>query len=224
VRAIRLGSTLVRAARRKPDRLLKRIIGLTAAGALIVGTVGAAGASANAPARAKRCANTGTYVKPGQTTPVGNSGKNNPGKLFKERRGKHDADQERHTGETASIGGLVATVTGAPFEQSVGDGRSERRKSAGYVKVLVKVCNRNRDTKYVSPLEWRLQTPSGTRLWLFLGTRFHTFRWGPLVGGGEQAGDIYFEVGPQRGDFYVVFKPFMSDPFGDERGIWKVTI
>jgi Domain of unknown function (DUF4352) len=202
---------------------LKRIIGITAAGALIVGTVGAAGASANAPAKAKRCANTGTYVKPGKTTPVGNSGKNNPGKLFKERRGRHDADQERHTGETATVGGLVATVTGAPFEQSVGDGRSERRKSAGYVKVSVKVCNRNRDTEYVSPLEWRLQTPSGTRLWLFYGTRFHTFRWGTLVGGGEQAGDIYFEVGPQRGDFYVVFKP-LSDPFGDERGIWKVTI
>jgi hypothetical protein len=202
---------------------MKRITCIAAAAALVIGTVGAAGASANAPAKAKRCANTGTYVKPGKTTPVGNSGRNNPGKLFKKRRGKDDTDQERNPGETATVGGLVATVTGAPFEQSVGGGGSEHRRSAGYVKVSVKVCNRTRDIKYVNPLDWRLQTPSGNRLWLFYGTRFHTFRWGPLAGGGEHAGDIYFEVGSQRGDFYVVFKP-LSDPFGDERGIWKVTI
>ena len=27
----------------------------------------------------------------------------------------------------------------------------------------------------------------------------------------------------QKGDLYVVFKP-LSDPLGDEQGIWKVTI
>jgi len=209
--------------RRRKEGTVKRIIGIAAAGALIIGIAGTAGVGANTPAKAKRCANTGTYVKPGKTTPVGNSGRNNPGKLFRERRGKDAADQERNTGETANLGGFAATVTGASFEQSVGGGGSERLNSAGYVKVSVKVCNRNRDTNDVNYLDWRLQTPNGNRLWLFTGTRFHTFRSGTLVGGGEQAGDIYFEVGPQRGNFYVVFKP-MSDPFGDERGFWKVTI
>jgi hypothetical protein len=221
-RALVLLAVLPRfAVRGRKERTTNRIIGITAAGALIIGTVGAAGASANAPAKAKRCANTGTYVKPGKTTPVGNSGKNNPGKLFKERPGKDDTDQERNTGETANLGGLAATVTGASFEQSLG-GVSERRRSAGYLKVSVKVCNRNRDTNDVNPLDWRIQTPSGNRIYM-TSTRALTFRMGTLVGGGEQAGDIYFEIGPQRGDFYAVFKP-LSDPFGDERGIWKVTI
>jgi hypothetical protein len=124
-RALVLLAVLPRfAVRGRKERTTNRIIGITAAGALIIGTVGAAGASANAPAKAKRCANTGTYVKPGKTTPVGNSGKNNPGKLFKERPGKDDTDQERNTGETANLGGLAATVTGASFEQSLGGSRN----------------------------------------------------------------------------------------------------
>jgi hypothetical protein len=90
------------------------------------------------------------------------------------------------------------------------------------LKVSVKVCNRNSDTNDVNPLDWQLQTPNGNRVSLE-PTHALTFRRGTLVGGGEQTGDIYFEVGPQKGDFYVVFKP-LSDPFGDERGIWKVSI
>ena len=50
-----------------------------------------------------------------------------------------------------------------------------------------------------------------------------TLPFGTLVGGGEQAGDVYFPVGAQKGDFYVVFKP-LSDPLGDEQGLWKVSI
>jgi hypothetical protein len=51
-----------------------------------------------------------------------------------------------------------------------------------------------------------------------------TFQSGTLVGGGEQAGDdVYFPVDGQKGDFHLIFKP-LSDPFGDERGVWKVSI
>jgi hypothetical protein len=185
--------------------------------ALLVGTVGASGASANAPTKAKRCATTGTYVKPGKTKPVGNSGKNNPGKLFKGRPGQSDGDQERNTGETANLGGFAATVTGASFEQSVSS-----FENAGYLKASVKVCNRNSDTNAVNPLDWKLQTPNGNRVNMTI-TSAPTFSPGTLVGGGEQAGDLYFPVGGQKGDFYVVFKP-LSDPTGDEQGIWKVTI
>jgi Domain of unknown function (DUF4352) len=187
---------------------------------LVGGGISSAVADFSAQKKAKRCAATGTYIEPGSTKPR-NSGRNNPGKLFKERLGKDRGDQERNTGETANLGGFAATVTGASFEQSLG-GISEQRISTGYLKVSVKVCNRNSDTNDVNTLDWRLQTPNGNRIRM---ERTHalTFRSGTLVGGGEQAGDIYFEVGPQRGDFYVVFKP-LSDPFGNEQGIWKVTI
>jgi hypothetical protein len=185
--------------------------------ALLVGTVGASGASANAPTKAKRCATTGTYVKPGKTKPVGNSGKNNPGKLFKGRSGKNDGDQERNTGETANLGGFAATVTGASFEQSLSSFEND-----GYLKVSVKICNRNSDTNNAAPLDWKLQTPNGNRIDMTITGR-PTLPFGTLVGGGEQAGDVIFPVDGQKGDFYVVFKP-LSDPLGDEQGIWKVTI
>lgn len=186
-------------------------------GALLVGAVGASGASANAATKAKRCATTGTYVKPGKTKPVGNSGKNNPGKLFKGRPGQNDGDQERNTGETANLGGFAATVTGASFEQSLSSIEDD-----GYMKVSVKICNRNKDTNDANPLDWKLQTPNGNRI----DTTFTSapmLQAGSLVGGGEQAGDVYFPVDGQKGDFYVVFKP-ASDPFGEDQGIWKVSI
>jgi hypothetical protein len=185
--------------------------------ALLIGTVGASGASANAPTKAKRCATTGTYVKPGKTKPVGNSGKNNPGKLFTGRSGQNKGDQERNTGETANLGGFAATVTGASFEQSVSDFEND-----GYLKVSVKICNRNSDTNDLNPLDWKLQTPNGNRIDMTF-TSAPMLQEGTLVGGGEQAGDVYFPVDGQKGDFYVVFKP-LSDPFGHDQGIWKVSI
>jgi Domain of unknown function (DUF4352) len=185
---------------------------------LLIGTTSSSAAfSANAPTKRKRCATTGTYVKPGKTKPVGNSGKNNPGKLFKGRPGQNDGDQERNTGETANLGGLAATVTGASFEQSLSSFEND-----GYLKVSVKVCNRNSDTNDVSPFDWKVQTPNGNRIDSTFTSAAPPIS-GTLVGGGEQAGDVVFPVGAQKGDFYVVFKP-LSDPLGDEQGLWKVTI
>jgi hypothetical protein len=193
---------------------------VTLGAAFLVGAIGVATASAGitaiAPAKAKRCATTGTYVKPGTKAPK-NSGKHNPGKLFKGRPGKQDEDQERNTGETANLGGFAVTVTGATFEQNLSSFENE-----GYLKVSVKVCNRNSDNNEENPLDWKLQTPNGNQINMTF-TSAPTLAPGDLVGGGEQAGDIYFPVDGQRGDFYVVFKP-LSDPFGDSRGIWKVSI
>jgi Domain of unknown function (DUF4352) len=184
----------------------------------LVGPVGASSANADLDTqkKAKRCATTGTYVKPGSTKPK-NSGKNNPGKLFKGRPGQDSGDQERNTGETANLGGFAATVTSASFEQSLSTFEND-----GYLRVSVKVCNRNSDTNDESPLDWKLQTPNGNRIDI-TSTSAPTLQGGTLVGGGEQAGDVYFPVDGQNGDFYVIFKP-LSDPFGDERGIWKVSI
>jgi hypothetical protein len=203
-------------------RVRKSFVGgaIALCGALLLGTVGGAGAaadsSATAPTKTKRCANTGTYIKPGKKKPE-NSGKNNAGKLFKGRPGRDSDDQERNTGETANLGGFAATVTGASFQQSVSS-----IDDSGYLKVSVKVCNRNSDTNAENPLDWELQTPNGNRINIAI-VAAPTLTPGTLVGGGEQVGDVYFEIGPQRGDFYVIFKP-LSDPLGEERGIWKVSI
>jgi Domain of unknown function (DUF4352) len=186
--------------------------------AFLVGPVGASSPNADLDhqKKAKRCATTGTYVKPGSTRPK-NSGKNNPGKLFKGRPGQDSGDQERNTGETANLGGFAATVTGASFEQNLSTFEND-----GYLKVSVKICNRNSETNDESPLDWKLQTPNGNRITMTF-TSAPTLQSGTLVGGGEQAGDVYFPVDGQKGDFYVIFKP-SSDPFGDERGVWKVSI
>jgi hypothetical protein len=184
----------------------------------LVGPVDASSANAdwNAQKKAKRCTTTGTYVTPGSTTPK-NSGKNNPGKLFKERPGQDSGDQERNTGETANLGGFAATVTSASFEQSLSSVEND-----GYLKASVKICNRNRDTNDESPLDWKLQTPNGNRIDMTF-TSAPTLQPGTLIGGGDQAGDVYFPIGGQKGDFYVIFKP-LSDLFGEERGVWKVSI
>jgi hypothetical protein len=34
-------------------------------------------------------------------------------------------------------------------------------------------------------------------------------------------GQVIWEVGTQKGDFYIIYDP--SD-LGDERGVWKVTV
>jgi hypothetical protein len=68
------------------------------AASLLIGTVAgssaAAAGSTRMSAKAKRCATTGTYVKPGKTKPVGNSGKNSetPG-----GRGRHGRDDDEAT-------------------------------------------------------------------------------------------------------------------------------
>lgn len=137
--------------------------------------------------------------------------------MFPDRPGRKSEDQERNTGETANLGGFAATVTSASFEQSVSSIEND-----GYLKVSVKVCNRNSDNNDINPLDWKVQTPNGNQMGV-TPTAAPMLLPGSLVGGGEQAGDVYFTIDGQRGIFYVVFKP-LSDPFGESRGIWKIAI
>jgi hypothetical protein len=146
----------------------------------------------------------------------------NSGKLFgKARLDRQKEDQERNQGEIVRIAGFSTTVVSAGFEQSVG-----QFQNAGYVKATVKLCNRNDDAQPYSYGNWRLQTPSGQVI-------NPTFVVGaPLLGGqqplpvdlvkgGVATGDVYFQIGGQKGDFYLIYKP---DPLDSSRGIWKVTV
>jgi hypothetical protein len=113
--------------------------------AFLVGPVGASSANAdlNAQKKAKRCATTGAYVKPGSTKPR-NSGKNNPGKVFKERSGQDSGDQERNTGETANLGGFAATVTSASFVHLCLQARAQRDELGSIAHQLAQLSRRRR--------------------------------------------------------------------------------
>lgn len=144
----------------------------------------------------------------------------NPGKLFgKGRPNRQREDQERNTGEVVRIAGFSTALTGAEYVQSV-----SQFEDAGYVKLTVKVCNRNSDPQSFSYINWRLQTPSGQVL-------DPTFVTAPILGGtggltdivkgAEVAGDVYFQVGGEHGEFYALYKP---EPFDASRGVWKVAV
>jgi Domain of unknown function (DUF4352) len=146
----------------------------------------------------------------------------NSGKLFgKARIDRQKEDQERNNGEVVRIAGFSTTVVSAGFEQSVG-----QFQDAGYLKANVKICNRNDDAQPYSYVHWRLQTPAGQVI-------DPTFVVGaPILGqasglpsdllkGAEATGDVYFQVGGEKGDFYLIYKP---SPLDASRGIWKVTV
>ena len=82
---------------------------------------------------------------------------------------------------------------------------------------------RDDEAQSVNPtFDWVAQTPAGTQVMpTFVSAP--TLAPSDIVKGGETTGDIYFEVGAARGDFFLIFKP-ISEPFDDSRGVWKVTI
>jgi hypothetical protein len=141
----------------------------------------------------------------------------NPGRLFgKTRPDRQKEDQERNFGEIVLISGYSATVVSAGFVQTVGE-----FEDAGYMKISVKICNRDEEAQAYGSIDWRLQTPGGQVIdpGFVVSAPTLTPR-ADLVEGGEVAGDVYFEIDGQRGDFYIIYKP---DSFDASRGIWKVT-
>ncbi len=135
--------------------------------------------------------------------------------LFPGRLDAQGEDQERNIGEEARLSGYTAVVNSAEFVQTVSD-----FEDAGYVKINVTVTNRDDAAQPYNLFDWRIQTPGGTVQDAgFVSAA--TLGSGDLVSGGTVTGDIYFEVGAETGDFFVVYKP---DPFDAARGVWKVTV
>ena len=187
---------------------------------LVLGGLGATTPAAAEPVPAhleRPCSKTGTYVKPNGET-ARNTSRANPGQIFVGRADQHDEDQERQLGQTANLGGYTVTVTAGEFVPSLSEG-----EQAGYLKVAVKVCNRNGEVQDVNPFfDWKLQTPAGTQIDPAI-TSAATLPAVGLVQNGEDAGDLYFAVGEQRGDFFAIFQP-ASKLFDESRGLWKLTI
>lgn len=139
----------------------------------------------------------------------------NPGELYPDRPDTQSEDQEREVGEDARLSGYTTTVDSAAFVQSVSD-----FEDAGYVQATVTVVNRDDGSQPYNLFDWVLQTPSGEVLDPALVT-VPTLESGDLVGGGEVTGDVFFEVGDQTGEFFIIYKP---DPFDAARGVWSVTV
>jgi len=201
---------------------MKRVLATSVLGLVAAGTLPAT-ASAAAPA----CAATGPdptkqAIHPNKKgVPKKLSDPENPGKLFgKSRPNRQKEDQERNTGEVVRVAGFSTALMAAEYVQ-----RLSQFEDAGYVKLAVKVCNRNSDPQSFSYINWRLQTPSGQVL-------DPTFVTAPILGGSgglttdlvkgaEVAGDVYFQVGAEHGEFYALYKPELFDA---SRGVWKVAV
>jgi hypothetical protein len=194
---------------------MRRLVG---AGLVLIALGATAPAAAEQPAgHAERpCTKTGTYLKP-NGEPARNASRANAGQLFIDRADQRDEDQERQLGQTANLGGYTVTVTAGEFVPSL----SETEQS-GYLKVSIKVCNRNGEAQDVNPFfDWKLQTPGGTLIDPAI-TSAATLPAVGLVQNGEVAGDLYFSVGEQRGDFYAIYQP-ASKLFDESRGLWELT-
>lgn len=135
--------------------------------------------------------------------------------LFPGRPDAKKADIERNIGESAELSGYTVTVTKAGFQGEV----SEFEKD-GYLVADVTILNRDDKAQSYNVFEWKLITPAGQ----IIDPTFTSAKQlgsGDLAKGGTVSGQIVWEVGTQKGDFYVVYDP--SD-FGDERGVWKATV
>lgn len=139
-----------------------------------------------------------------------------PTGLFAGRVDAQPEDQERKTGEDAVINGVSARVVRAAFEQSVSDFEEN-----GYIVADVSLRNVGDETRPYNELDWQVQTPAGQVKDVGFTTAEGTIGSGDLVSGGMKDGKVVVEIGAEKGDFYLIWKP---EPFDAARGIWKVTL
>lgn len=135
--------------------------------------------------------------------------------LFPGRPDSQKSDKERNIGQGVELSGYTATVTAAGFKQSVSDFEKD-----GYVVVDVTILNRDSKAQPYNTFDWKLQTPNGQVIDPGI-TSGQSVGSGDLVSGGNVSGQVVFEVGAQKGAFYIIYKP---DAFNSDRGIWKVTV
>ena len=144
----------------------------------------------------------------------GNAARGDASRLFPSRPDVKRKDVERNIGGAAEVSGYTATVTKAAFQQQLS--QFERN---GYMLADVTLLNRDSKAQSYNTFNWKLITPQGTTIDPCLcGKQLGS---GDLVNGGTITGQLIWEVGPQKGDFYIVFDP---PGFDEARGVWKVTV
>lgn len=134
--------------------------------------------------------------------------------LFPNRPDEKDGDKERNIGEEARLSGYTATVTAASFQPQLNEFEQD-----GYLVADVTLVNRDDRAQPYNTFDWKLITPGGTIIDPYPGGE--QLGAGDLVAGGSISGQLIWEVGAEKGDYYIIYDP--AD-FGEDRGVWRVTL
>ncbi|MCZ7525315.1 MAG: DUF4352 domain-containing protein [Acidimicrobiia bacterium] len=139
----------------------------------------------------------------------------NPGALYPGRPGSQAEDQERAVGEPVRLAGYTATVRASSLLPTFVPAEDRT-----WVRVDVSLLNRDDRKQAYHPWQWQLQTPSGVvhNPRAYLGPMLGS---GELLPGSSVEGAVYFEIGAERGDCYVLFKPELLDA---ARGVWRIVV
>lgn len=149
---------------------------------------------------------------PGSTTPPTAE----DARLYPDRPDTRPGDREVAIGQGVAFGGYTTGVDGAAFQQTLGG----QFVGKGYIVTAVSILNRAPTEQPYDESHWKLQTPAGAVI-------DKTFATTPSLGSGtltanERAtGRVVFEVGAEKGHFYLLYAP---SPGGADRGVWKVTL
>lgn len=136
-------------------------------------------------------------------------------RLYPNRVDAQPDDKEQNMGGSVMLSGYTTTAKTATFQKKLDD-----YSTKGYIVVDVNVFNRDKASQPYDSYDWHLQTPNGQIIdptSMFdddMGS-------GALVNGGNVSGQVAFEVGSLKGEYYLIYAP---DFWDDARGIWKVTI
>ena len=132
-------------------------------------------------------------------------------------------DRERELGDPAEVHGLEATAISGTFQQQLSD-----TDNAGYLVVDVKLENAASGTTSYDRLDWVLQLPDGTtKNRIAAAGQPDQMEGGDLERDQTLQGKVYFQIGTQRGAFYVLYAPRRAARTNDtekERGVWQVTV
>lgn len=135
--------------------------------------------------------------------------------LFEDRPDRVDADVDRQVGDPMKVDAFEANVKGAEFVAELGP-----NDTAGYIVADVAVENTEATKLETSRFHWKVLTPSGE---LKSHVLIEGGRPGELVAneelskGDTVSGTLAFNIGAERGTFYVVFAPKEKN---ETRGVW----
>lgn len=143
----------------------------------------------------------------------------NPGKVYPGRPDIQKDDHERLVGEEpVRFAGWSVYVTASEIVR-----RPSSINTGTYLRVHVRLLNRDEDQQFWSKSDWSLIYPTGEVYSPAIVPSDDPLGIsGGLVHGGVAEGDIWFNVDDQRGDFYVTWEP-SGELSHQGRGVWRLT-
>lgn len=137
--------------------------------------------------------------------------------LYPERPDRKREDQERKPGKDfVSISGYRAAVAALKFYPAISEFERD-----GYVVATVFIGNIDPAGQSYNLFDWSLQTPTGRVMSPTISTVDDALTAGALIKGGHTTGQVVFDVGNERGRFYLLYQP---DILQSARGVWGVDV